>query len=223
MGFYLAESCTLAFPWLFTINNNARYGNHEGPGELQLAISRDLLHWERPFREPCVPRGGLADWDRGFFVTQSRALRVGDEVWLYYGGSTYTHGDPCLYRSQGTGRGTTQTGSIGLARWKLDRFVSVDGPGEGGTLTTIPILFSGDRLEINAKTGEGGRISVEVLDAAGKPIEGWASSNAFSGDDIRARVEWPRQAKVAEFQGKPISLRFQLQNAQLFSFAFRSS
>ncbi len=34
-------------------------------------------------------------------------------------------------------RGDTHTGSIGLARWKLDRFVSVDGPGEGGTLTTI--------------------------------------------------------------------------------------
>ena len=223
MGFYLAESCTLAFPWLFTINNNARYGNHEGPGELQLAVSRDLLHWERPFREPCVPRGGLADWDRGFFVTQSRALRVGDEVWLYYGGSTYTHGTPCLYRSEGTGRGTTHTGSIGLARWKLDRFVSVDGPGEGGTLATIPVLFSGDRLEINAKTGEGGRINVEVLDAAGRPIEGWEPSNAFSGDDLRAKVEWPRQAKIAELQGKPISLRFQLQNAQLFSFAFRSS
>ena len=156
-------------------------------------------------------------------MTQSRALRVGDEVWLYCGGSTYTHGDPCLYRSQGTGRGTTQTGSIGLARWKLDRFVSVDGPGEGGTLTTIPILFSGDRLEINAKTGEGGRISVEVLDGAGKPIQGWEPSNAFSGDDLRATVEWPGQTKVAELQGKPISLRFQLQNAQLFSFAFRSS
>ena len=39
MGFHLTESCSLAFPWLFTINNNARYGNHEGPGELQLAVS----------------------------------------------------------------------------------------------------------------------------------------------------------------------------------------
>ena len=223
MGFYLAESCTLAFSWLFTINNNARYGNHEGPGELQLAVSRDLLHWERPFREPCVPRGGLGDWDRGFFVTQARALRVEDEVWLYYCGSTYTHGNPCLYRSQGTGRGTTHTGSIGLARWKLDRFVSVDGPGEGAMLTTVPILFSGDRLEINANTREGGRITVEVLDAAGRAMEGWGPSNAFSGDSLRAALNWPGPAKLSELQGKPISLRFQLQNAQLFSFAFRSS
>ena len=113
--------------------------------------------------------------------------------------------------------------ALALPRWKLDRFVSVDGPREGGTLTTIPILFSGDRLEINAKTAEGGRIRVEVLDGAGKPIEGWEPSNAFSGDDLRAKIKWPRQAKVAGLQGKPISLRFQLQHAQLFSFAFRSS
>ena len=27
VGFYPAESCTLAFLWMFTINNKARYGN----------------------------------------------------------------------------------------------------------------------------------------------------------------------------------------------------
>ena len=38
-GFYPAESCTVAFPWVFTINNNARYGNQEGPFELQLGLA----------------------------------------------------------------------------------------------------------------------------------------------------------------------------------------
>ncbi len=129
----------------------------------------------------------------------------------------------CLYRSEGTGRGTTHTGSIGLARWKLDRFVSVDGPGEDGTLTTIPILFSGDRLEINATTRERGHITVEVLDAAERPLEGWGRSSAFSGDSLRATLNWPHQKQLSELQGKPISLRFRLESAQLFSFAFRSS
>ena len=117
IGAYPAESCTLAFVWMFTVNNNARYGNQEGPGELQLAVSRDLLHWERPFRQPCVPRGKLGEWDCGFFGTQARALRVGDEIWLYYGGSNYTHGTPCLYRDEGTGRGTEYTGRLA---WHLD-------------------------------------------------------------------------------------------------------
>lgn len=40
---------------IFTLNNNARWGNHEGPQEVRLAVSRDLFHWERPFRTPVIP------------------------------------------------------------------------------------------------------------------------------------------------------------------------
>jgi hypothetical protein len=217
-GFYQAESCTLAFPWVFTINNNARFGNQEGPGELQLAVSRDLEHWERPFRLPCVPRGKVGEWDCGFFVTAAEALRVGDEVWLYYGGSTYTHGTPCLYRAEGTGRLTRYTGSIGLATWKLNRFVSADGPAEGGRLTTVPVVFTGNRLEINASTKPGGSVRVELLDAAGKVL---ARSGAFSGDELRHRVAWKDGFEVGRWAGKPVVLRFELKNAGLFAFAFR--
>ena len=186
VGVYQAESCVLGFPWVFTINNNARYGNHEGPSEIQLATLRDLDHWERPFREPIVPHGRPGEWDSGFVASAAQAIRVGDEIWLYYGGANYTHGNPCLYRAEGTGRGSKYTASIGLATWKLDRFVSADGPAEGGTLTTVPILFSGNRLELNAATrsggnittGLGGNITVELLDLAGQVL---AVSQPFTG------------------------------------------
>jgi hypothetical protein len=223
MGFYPHESCTLGFPWVFTINNNGRYGNHEGPFELQLAVSRDLEHWERPWRVPCVPRGRKGEWDEGLFVTPSRALRVGDEIWLYYGGSNYTHGTPCLYRAEGTGRLTRYTGSIGLATWKLDRFVSADGPAEGGTLTTVPLVFSGSRLELNAATRAAGRITVEILDAAGRPIEGFGPSDPWRGDHLRQNVTWRGSTAVEKLKGSPVSVRFHLRAASLFSFAFRES
>jgi hypothetical protein len=221
LGAYPAESCTLAFVWVFTINNNARYGNQEGPGELQLAVSRDLENWERPFRTPCVPRGKISEWDCGFFVTQSRALRVGDEVWLYYGGSSYTHGTPCLYRAEGTSRGTKYNGSIGLAIWQLDRFVSVDGPAEGGTLTTAPVVFTGNRLEVNARTKTAGSIVVRLCDAAGKPLEGYAGSDPITGDSLRHVVTWGGRKDVTSLAGKPVVLVFDLKDAELFAFAFR--
>lgn len=221
IGTYLQESCLLAFPWIFTVNNNGRYGNQEGPFELQLGVSRDLAHWERPFRVACVPRGKLGEWDCGLFVTPARALRVGDEVWLYYGGSNYTHGTPCLYRAKGTGRGTKFTGSIGLAKWKLDRFVSVDGPAEGGTLTTVPIVFTGNRLEINARTKSRGSVSIEILDAARRPVEGLGSSGAFTGDELRHVVTWKGQRSVSSLQGQPVTLKMKLRGAELYSFAFR--
>ena len=222
IGAYPAESCTIAFPWMFSINNNARYGNHEGPSELQLAASRDLLHWERHFRTPCVPRGKPGEWDSGFFTTAASAFRFGDEIRLYYGGSNYTHGTPCLYRAEGTGRLTKYTGSIGLATWKLDRFVSVDGPAEGGTLVTNPIRFNGKRLEINAETKRGGRIVVELLDPAGLPLDGFQPSDPFTGDDLRHTVKFGGKPDVSSLKDKAITLRFTLKSASLYSFAFRN-
>jgi hypothetical protein len=218
IGAYQAESCTIAFPWVFTVNNNARYGNQEGPGELQLAVSRDLVNWERPFRIPCVPRGGIGEWDCGFFTTPAEAIRVGDEIWLYYCGSNYTHGTPCLYRAEGTGRGTRFNASIGLATWKLDRFVSADAPAEGGALTTVPVVFSGSRLELNAATKKDGSITVEILDLQGRAL---ARSKRFSGDDLRHPVEWTRKTDLAKLAGTPVTLRFRMKSAELYSFAFR--
>ncbi len=221
LGVYPAESCTLAFLWMFTVNNDARFGNQEGPGELQLAASRDLRQWDRPFRTPCVPRGKPGEWDGGFFECQSRALRVGDEIWLYYGASTYTHGTPCLYRSENTGRLTQHTGSIGLAIWQLDRFVSADASTDGGVLKTVPVVFAGSRLELNARTKPGGSIVVSMLDAAGSSIPGFEKSDAFSGDDLRHVVQWNGSNDVSALAGKPFSLQFAMQGAELFAFAFR--
>ncbi|HVU90561.1 MAG TPA: hypothetical protein VHD36_24785 [Pirellulales bacterium] len=226
VGAYPHESCTIAFPWIFTINNRARWGNDEGPMEVQLAVSRDLAQWERPFREPIIPMGPLSEWDSGGQVTASSAIRVGDEIRLYYGGSNCTHGTPAVYRvyfedGSSTGRQTRFNGSIGLVTWPLDRFVSVDGSSQGGTLTTIPFTFDGGRLEINARTKGKGSVVVELLDAAGKPLDGFAASEPIQGDDLRHTVRWQAKTDVSAWAQKPVSLRFRLQDAELYSFAFR--
>ena len=220
IGVYPTESCTLAFPWVFTINNSARFGNHEGPSEIQLASTRDLQTWERPFRTPILPHGLPGEWDSGFLATQSRALRVKDEVWLYYGGANYTHGSPCLYKD--IDRGTKFTGSIGLATWKLDRFVSADAKADGGTITTVPFLFTGTRLELNAlATQPGASITVEFIDANGQTNQVFGLSERMTGDALRHTVTWKNQPDLKSLVGKTVSLRFRLKDASLFSFAFR--
>lgn len=218
LGLYRAEDCLLGFPWVFTVSSNARFGNQEGPGEIQLAVTRDMETWDRPFRTPCVPRGEPGEWDHGFFTTASQAIRVGDEVWLYYTGSTYTHGTPCLYRAEGTGRLTEHTGSIGLAIWQVDRFVSADAPAAGATLTTVPVVFTGTRLELNVRTASGGAVVVDALDAGGRTI---ASSQPVAGDDLRAPVRWESGFDLAALAGMPVALRFRMHAAELFAFAFR--
>jgi len=227
IGVYPAESCTIGFPWVLTVNNNARYGNHEGPEEIQLAVSRDLIHWDRPFRTPVIEHGQLGQWDATYQTTAASAIRVGDEIRLYYGGANYTHGTPALYgaeyRETGepAGRRTRYNASIGLVTWPLDRFVSVDAPAEGGALTTVPIRFTGRRLELNAQTEEHGAVVVELCDAAGRRLPEWDPSDAFAGDALRHVVTFNGNSDVAPLAGRPVSLRFRLHSAQLYSFAFR--
>jgi hypothetical protein len=224
---YQAESCLVAFPWVFTINANAKYPlnrnrNHEGPCDIQIAATRDLETWDRTFRTPVVPLGKLGEWDSGFLTSASYAIRHGDEVRLYYGGGNYTHGNPIIYDEyEGTERGTKYSAGIGLATWPLDRFVSADGGPEGGTLTTVPLHFSGNRLELNVNAAKG-RARVELLDAAGRGLPGFGLSDPVTADSLRATVAWKGQTDVGALRGKPVSLRFTLQDAELFSFAFRA-
>ncbi len=229
MGFYQAENCTIAFPWVLTVNANNRYNsNQEGPVEIQFASSRDLRHWDRPFRTPAISIGELGKWDASCDMTSAEAVRVGDEIRLYYSGGNYTHGTPVLFHDKlpdtgaSTGRKTKYTSSIGMVSWGLDRFVSADGPVEGGILTTVPIIYAGDYLEINGRTKAGGKIVVDMLDAAGRPLDRLTGSHPFSGDDFRHRVRWAK-GDVKSFIGKPVCLRFHLHDAELFSFAFRAS
>ena len=227
VGTYQAESCLVAFPWVFTINNSARFPrnrtpNHEGPCEIQLATSRDLETWQRPFRTPVVPLGPANAWDSGFLTTASHAFRHRDEVRLYYGGGNYTHGNPVLYDEyQGHERGTTYTSGIGLVTWALDRFVSADGASEAGTLLTVPLHFTGTRLELNVDAARG-RVTVELVDAAGREIRDRGRSDPITTDGLRTTVTWAGKSDLAALRGTPVRIRFTLQQAQLFSFAFRA-
>ena len=229
IGVYLAESCTIGFPWMLTINNKDRFGdNQEGPQEVQLAVSRDLVHWPRPFRTPVIAMGeDLTEWDCAYQTTAARAIRVGDEIRLYYGGANYTHGTPALIvpeiDGKPTGRGTRYGSAIGLATWPLDRFVSVDASAEGGMLTTVPFRFSGDRLVINAAAKPPGHITVELCDAAGRRLPDFPLSRPFSGDALRHTVSFGGETDVSTLTGQPVSLKFHLKSASLYSFAFRKT
>jgi hypothetical protein len=212
VGVYQHGSCVVGFPWVFTINNNGRYGNHEGPAEIQLAVTRDLETWERPLRTPIVPQGKVGEWDSGFLVSSAEALRVGDEVWLYYSGANYTHGSPCLYRDDGT-RGSEHTASIGLVTWKLDRFVSAEAGSDGGVITTAPLRVGGERLELNAAVKQGGSIVVEWCDASGKVV---ATSEPVTGDSLRHAVRFPGAVDAS----KPVVLKLRMRSAELYSVRF---
>ena len=67
---------------------------------------------------------------------------------------------------------------------------------------------------MNAK----GSLRTEVLDADRRPVEGFTLADCipFTGDSTRARVNW--KGNLASQSGKPVRLRFHLDEGDLYSF-----
>ena len=90
------------------------------------------------------------------------------------------------------------------------------------TLTTKPLVFIGDTLEVNANAA-GGSMRVEALDAKGKVIEGFSKANcqAITTDSVRHVLKWKGKKDCHLIQARPIRLRFYLKKAKLYSFTPR--
>jgi hypothetical protein len=110
---------------------------------------------------------------------------------------------------------------------RFDGFISVHAGAEEGEFVTQPFKFSGGQLEINESTSAAGRIRVEIQDSKGEPIEGFAldDSEAIYGDRISHIVHWGEEASkspdLSKLQGKPVRLRFVMQEADLYSLQFQ--
>jgi len=106
--------------------------------------------------------------------------------------------------------------------FRLDGFASLNASLTGGTAVTKPLVFQGDRLEINFSTSAGGSLRVEIQDADGKAVPGFAMDdcNLQYGDQIDRVVSWKSGADVSQLAGEPVRVRFELKDADLYSFHF---
>ena len=175
----------------------------------ELVISRDGVTWRRaaPYWEFMRP-GSWGTWDRDH-VGLAKPIIHNDEMFIYYAGSNVPMGSNVPGHPLADVINTERDGqwmahAIGLAKMRLDGFVSMDAYQDGGTLTTKPLAFDGQRLEINVRAPERpfgaernppstyGRFSVEILDDAGRPIEPYSADrcDAFTGDELRHTVTW---------------------------------
>ncbi|MEO6785158.1 MAG: hypothetical protein ABI318_03405, partial [Chthoniobacteraceae bacterium] len=105
---------------------------------------------------------------------------------------------------------------------RLDGFVSVNAPMRGGELLTKPITFTGSKLALNFSSSAAGSIRVEIQDADGKALPGFALDDCEEtfGDAIARIVTWKNGADVSSLAGKPVRLRFVLKDADLFALRF---
>jgi hypothetical protein len=115
--------------------------------------------------------------------------------------------------------------SCHLVRYTLrtDGFVSVNAPFAGGEFVTKPVTFTGRELVVNFSTGAAGRLRVELQNAAGETLPGFALADAVDqvGDEIDRVVGWKTGRDVGRLAGNAVRLRFVMQDADLYSLRFR--
>jgi hypothetical protein len=174
---------------------------------------RDGRKWERVGdRAPIIPVGRQnLDGDFGFNSPSSGPpVRVGDELWFYYSGRSYRH--PVT----GQGREPNK-GAIGLAKLRLDGFVSMDSGREEGALTTRELRPAHTSLWINAEASRG-EVRVELLDESGRPLAGYSREECMPlrGDGVRQQVAWKNNRSLPS--GRAVRLKFYVRDASLYSF-----
>jgi hypothetical protein len=196
-------------------SSSERYGTAITEGLLM--VSRDGLHfkrWNEAFLRPGIQRPGT--WQYGaqyigwhLVETPSSLPGAPNELSLY-ATESYWHGKGSALRRY---------------TLRLDGFVSINAPMKGGELVTKPIRFAGDRLEMNLATSAAGSIRVEIQDADGNPIPGYELANCQEqfGDTLNLTVKWNKGNSLGDLAGQAVRLRFEIKDADLYSFQFNAS
>lgn len=188
--------------------------------EVQMAVSRDGIAWKRPSREAYFPTGLADEWDRWYAVMGPGIVKHGNYLFQYYSSTGRTH-DSVVVRPE-YDNVPAELGGIGAVKQRLDGYVSADVDHRGGWLETPALRFKGRQLRLNVDTGAMGTAFVELRDADGRPIPGFALQECeeIAGNYIDQTVYWKGNKELSALAGTPIKLYFKLSRAKLFAFQF---
>ena len=105
---------------------------------------------------------------------------------------------------------------------RLDGFVSVQAPMSGGELVTKSLTFTGKTLSLNFATSAAGNLRVELQDARGKALPGFALQDCdeLFGDTVDRTVTWQSESDLSALIGDVVRMRFVLHDADLFALQF---
>ena len=205
---------------------STKRGN-DGLLDIQVAVSRDGINWSRPDRRPFIGLGLPGSGRASVIYMVAGMIRRGDELWLYYNSSDTTHGG----RDRSRGFGPEPEGKEAENYRKehfrravvlLHRFMAASSAWEGGWLMTPPLVFSGSRLELNLDTSAMGVARVEILDGAGRNLEGFSLEDCdpINGNFLHHTVSWNGKTDLSALNGKPMRLRFVSRSTDLYAFQF---
>lgn len=216
--------CVFPYGNVFMMIYGAMHGDTHARWEWRLATSPDAFHWQRYHtRETFMPWGPEGAWDGGGVLPVGPPIRRGERLLFYYSG--FLRGQ----EEQGD-----FTGGIGLATLKVDRFVEQRAGATTGYLLTREFILEGKSLRVNVEMHKSTnlpvepRLRVEILrhppmgqhEGFRGAYEGFSFDDCdpLSIDHTDAIVTWKGNSDLSALAGKPVYLRFELQNMGIFSF-----
>lgn len=209
------EGIFIGLPAMYEVTGTGVPGSGgDGTIEVQVAASRDLdSGWNRPSRDPLIPRTAAGDRDDGMVMASSQAIIDDSTVRVFYTGWDGTHGT--------FDRRTTTS----IATWRRDGFVSMSNAGDRpGLLTTMPVTVDGSSLHVNvAPSARQGGVRAELLDENGAVIPGYslADSVRVRKDTLDGVLAWSGKRDLSALQGQEVRIRFEITGADLYSFWLR--
>ncbi|MGV3664220.1 MAG: hypothetical protein ACO1TE_28870 [Prosthecobacter sp.] len=186
---------------------------------IELAISRDGITWQRPFRQqlfmPAVEGGN--GFDAARIWSNATPVFLEDEIRIYYGGAENPWHFGKRENEWGSKKRLPKTG-MGLATLPLDRFAGVRPLEKIGQITLRPHPLAGMKgITLNADAAAGS-VRVELLDAKGYRIPGFTKADAtpITGNGLRHPVAW-KKATLKDLPAGDVMIRIHLDNAEAFA------
>ena len=209
---------------LLQILNRAESG---GVIDIELAVSKDGNHWQRPFQNQFVLQRGTGEsFDSGSIFTNASPVILDDEIRFYYG--AYSGGATSV-------AGCGKLSGMGMASIPKDRFTGIktvalsDQPTlkhpleHRGQVTLKPIdLTSVESITVNADASAGS-IQVELLSPSGYRLKGYSQDEAHSvsGDSLRHEISW-QNASLTSLPAGSYLIRIHLNRATVFALTLKS-
>lgn len=201
----------------------AIYHRNDDRVNVRLAASLNGLCFPWVSRDPVIDVGPSGRWDSGCVYAHPNLVRLPDgKLALPYTGTNQTHEEHWFGTFYKDYPGARKT-SMAWAMWEDGRLAGIVAD-DYGEFWTVPVVFDGERIEINARTSHSGSVTVELWDYEGTgPIAPFLLEDAvpFSGDGIWTTCKWKSgNAGLAELEGRKVRLRFCVSSAQVFGYRF---
>jgi hypothetical protein len=200
-----AEHIYIAFPMRF-VPERKKLTDHPEPGvsDTVMMTSRDGLHWDRSFMEAWC-RAGLDphNWSDRTGILSTGCVLLNPDEFSFYIQEHYRLDDSRLRRVTVRKHG----------------FGSIHAGFEHGEWVSRPFILEGNELVTNYSTSAVGYLRFELQDEHGRPLDGFRLEDMepMYGDEIDGVVAWGPEADFELWKGRPVRIRMQIKDADLFS------